>query len=242
MKLITNNEATNNNNNMTMNLLKTYILEKKIDDLKYYMSINHNIDLNKQMDGFTPLMLAIAGGMNRNNYVGNGSLEIVKFLLENNADPNKCGLYVTPIYRAVIEERADIIALLIAYGGDPNKYSFVRKISDNSYTSRGICKLPIIRAIDNFSVECAKALIYNDAKFTKTTINYAKTKLEKYEDKSIHDDKNYSNIIKINIKNLKKIIKLLEKNHHDNMELFALEYVEQNQYTEAVQNEFIGFF
>jgi ankyrin repeat protein len=50
-----------------------------------------------------------------------GDIELIKFLLEHKADPNRIATGVLPLRIALKNKRIDIAKLLLEYGADPNK-------------------------------------------------------------------------------------------------------------------------
>jgi len=87
-------------------------------------NLNYQVDYNKSMHGETPLMLA----------VNNKQLEVVRFLLEQGADPNLQNnvgpldyhkwhegiINHEPLYSAVYKSTREIVELLIEHGAQVN--------------------------------------------------------------------------------------------------------------------------
>jgi ankyrin repeat protein/Tfp pilus assembly protein PilF len=108
--LIERHANINSSNNRGETALTKFVLRKNWSAVKYV--IDHGARVNfVDKDGDSALDL-----------VSNDDLSGMKLLLERRADPNVIGGDGnTPLGRAVFARRADIAALLLKYGADPNQ-------------------------------------------------------------------------------------------------------------------------
>ncbi len=85
--------------------------------------------------------------------VDGGSVDVVKLLLENGADPTLMGKkdINTPLHLAALEDRADIVLLLLQSGADPNVKTWL------------LGNTPLHGAAKFGAVNAARALLENGA-------------------------------------------------------------------------------
>ena len=106
---------------------------------RFIISISHD----EYKNGNTPLLVAIS----KNN------IEIVEYLLSNNADPN-IGFYqdcYTSLFKAIDNNNIQIVKLLLEYGADPN--IFINE--STSYRKKYL----LAYAIDNNNIDLVNLLI-----------------------------------------------------------------------------------
>lgn len=118
---------------------KTLDFEVLLDTMR-----KHKINLNYySMEGYTPLQTVVKIGNN----------EIVRILLQNNADPNKCDLRhgYSPLQLAAINDHADCIITLLQHDA---KLTYVNKMLNNRNALHYAC--------ENGHLKCISALITPD--------------------------------------------------------------------------------
>lgn len=192
------------------------IKNNNFDDIEKLLK---NIDINHTENGVTPLWVAITGSEGVKNQPHNqGSYEMVEYLINHGANPNKACITVPPVYISIIENDLDILSLLLNRGASPNgfKVDGVIEINKEPKECACRCKLALINAIDNHDYGAVEALLSFKAVYNKETIKRANSLID------IAKKKNRENIHNNNIKYINwieatKIHKILKDNYNESI-------------------------
>lgn len=166
---------------------------------------NKLIDPNFSNMGFSLLWVAINGDIGRPKRTNTdfAEYEIVKFIIEKKADPNKKCVLMTPIYLSVYHNRRDITRLLLIKKANPNDETTTRCKNKKIFM-----EVPLNIAIRNIDLPMIKLLVLNGAYYNNVTMKKIQFRLKREKDKKKIDA-------------FKKILKFLQKKYKEEFENFV---------------------